>query len=436
MDSGIRKQSALQVWAVAGVVLVALHVLLAQLSTEFRLAIPLADRPICTMVALLLLAALVFLSVVWKAGRTPSSRALLAWVVAVGIFLRCITIFSTPMLEDDHYRYLWDGAVSANGFNPYRYAPEEIASLADGIPTALQDLAADGRNVFDRINHPDLRTIYPPVAQAAFAVAYLVKPWSLFAWRAVILAVDLVILALLLVALRDLNLSPLLVAIYWWNPLVLKEAFNSAHMDVVLIPLTLGALLLTIRGRYLLSSALLALAVGVKLWPVVLLPVILAPLLRRPAALILHAGFFCLLCAVMAFPVYLSGLDNGSGFTSYGRYWEMNDALYMLFLWAVQHAVHLVGWEIGSAQLITRFIAAFILICWIGWLSKAPPRDSAVLWHRALLIVAALFLLSPTQFPWYYLWVIQFLVMGPRPSLLILNALLMLYYLRFHFNVP
>ena len=41
-----------------------------------------------------------------------------------------------------------------------------------------------------------------------------------------------------------------------------------------------------------------------------------------------------------------------------------------------------------------------------------------------------LFLLSPTQFPWYYLWLMPFLPLHPHPALVFYAALLPLYYLR------
>lgn len=421
-------------WGSAGIGLIVVYAMLAWLSGHFGEEASLPEMPIPTLVTLLLVAGCIFLFVAWKARTTAFSKGLLAWVILVGIVLRGIMICSAPMLEDDYYRYLWDGAVVGNGFNPYRYAPDEVASKSDRIPPELKRLAATGEAVLSRVNHPHLRTIYPPVAQATFAAAYWLKPWSLLGWRLVIFALDTVLLVLLLSALQDLDLNLLLSAIYWWNPLVLKEAFNSAHMDVLVMPLALAALMLTVRQRYLAASGVLALAVGVKLWPVALLPVVLAPVLRTPSKAVVPIGFFVLLCCVMAVPVYATGLDYGSGFIAYGRRWEMNDALYMLGLWGVQALVELSGWGNAPAQLIARVLVVLLLIVWIGWVSREPTHDSRLIWHRALLVTAALFLLSPTQFPWYYLWVIPFLVIGPRPSLLLLNILLMLYYLRFYFD--
>jgi hypothetical protein len=53
--------------------------------------------------------------------------------------------------------------------------------------------------------------------------------------------------------------------------------------------------------------------------------------------------------------------------------------------------------------------------------------------RRYLLVITALYLLSPTQFPWYYLWILPILAIHPRSSLLLLTALLPLYYLRYYF---
>ena len=53
--------------------------------------------------------------------------------------------------------------------------------------------------------------------------------------------------------------------------------------------------------------------------------------------------------------------------------------------------------------------------------------------RRCLVIVAAAFLLSPTQFPWYFLWMAPLLAIGPNWALLSLTCLMPLYYLRFHF---
>ncbi len=55
--------------------------------------------------------------------RLPVSRFLLAAMLLIGLLMRALLFDSYPVLEIDFYRYLWDGAVLANGFNPYALPP-------------------------------------------------------------------------------------------------------------------------------------------------------------------------------------------------------------------------------------------------------------------------------------------------------------------------
>jgi hypothetical protein len=230
------------------------------------------------------------------------------------------------------------------------------------------------------------------------------------------------------------NRSPLWIVIYWWNPLILKEFVNSAHLDVITLPFVVAAVLLAVRKRLLWAAGLLAIATGAKLWPVILLPVLLSPLLRNPVRLVAPVALFAAIAGILSIPIYISGLDTSSGFVAYAKTWEMNDALYMLLLWGVQLVLGLLQFEGGMAQLVTRGLVFLILLAVIGLVSKRSASTAEDLWTRCLIVVAVTFLLSPTQFPWYYTWVVPFLVICPRASLLVLNALIFLYYVRFYFK--
>ena len=94
-----------------------------------------------------------------------------------GLAARLILIPSEPMLEDDYQRYLWEGGVVAAGLNPYATSPRSANEA--GPQTKLGALAHASGDVIDRVAHAGLKTIYPPVAQAAFALAHKLNPWSL-----------------------------------------------------------------------------------------------------------------------------------------------------------------------------------------------------------------------------------------------------------------
>ncbi|MEW6531240.1 MAG: glycosyltransferase family 87 protein [Thermodesulfobacteriota bacterium] len=416
----------------AGIALIGLHIALAWLSSQFDHSVPLIEKPILWLVTLELAAGAFFLLSVYAVGGA-ANRGIVAWVLLVGVALRGLMFGSTPILEDDYYRYLLDGAVVAKGFSPYRYEPDRFKFRTEQLPEPLQQVAANGLGSIGRINHPHLKTIYPPSAQAVFAAAYLLGPWSVLALKAVLLLFDVVTVALLWLILRGLGRSSAWVLIYWWNPVVIKEIYNSAHMDVIAVPLVLGALMLSFRGMSFRASGMLALAVGAKVWPLVLAPVVFRPLLREPRKLLAAVGLFMGATIVLFVPVYMAGLDLNSGFAAYSRAWEMNDALYMLIVWVVKRLLEFGSIQGIHAHIIARIVVVSVLAGWIVWVLRKHATDAAFLWNKCLLIMAALFLLSPAQFPWYYLWVIPFMTISPRVSLLVLNVLLPLYYLRFYF---
>jgi alpha-1,6-mannosyltransferase len=424
-------------WGLTGTILVGLHLVLLRLSDAFEYGSPMKDRPIPALVGIEVFAGGFYLLIVRGLRRVPFSKKMLAWVVAVGAAMRILMLPSTPMLEDDYYRYLWDGAVLANGFNPYAHSPDDVArdgTRSDTVPDGLRQLGSESGVVIERVNYSHLRTIYPPVAQAAFAMAHWLKPWSLAAWRVVLLAFDVASVVLILCILRALKLPLLLVAVYWWNPLLVKEVLNSSHMDVVVLPFVLAALLMAIRNRAIWAGGFLGLAVGVKLWPVILLPIILRPALRNPKKLVPALLLFSVLVAGIVVPAFASGFDSGGGFAAYARHWEMNDALFMLFLWAAEFALRVFRISAGYGQSAARILVAAVLFVLVLLASRKRVMGAQDLAGRCLFAVTALFLLSPTQFPWYYLWVLPFLVVEPRFSLMLLTALLPLYYLRFFFD--
>ncbi|RME94999.1 MAG: DUF2029 domain-containing protein, partial [Alphaproteobacteria bacterium] len=287
--------------------------------------------------------------------------------------------------------------------------------------------------VIGRINHPGLRTLYPPVAQGAFALAHLLEPFSLRAWRAVILILDCVSLLLLLALLREAGRSPLWAALYWWHPLLLKEMFNSAHMEAVVIPFLLAGLLLAARGRLLFANLTLSIAAGAKIWPALLLPLVWRKLAMRPrdlAAALACTAAIGLLCA---WPLVSAGLDETSGLLAYAARWKTNSALYPLLESGASALLAASGISSLSPSLLARSLIA-LAICAVA-LFQARSAFSTLddLITRALVITACVFLLSPAQFPWYYLWVLPLLALRPVPGLLLAGATLPLYYSAFHF---
>jgi hypothetical protein len=358
------------------------------------------------------------------------SSNVLGLLFSAGLAARLVLFGSVPVLEDDFYRYLWDGAVTAAGGDPYARAPADVAAgPTDGLGFVV---GPDAARVLDRIGHAELSTIYPPVAQAAFALAHLIEPWSLAAWRLVLLACDLATFGLLLLLLDRAGRSRLWSALYWWNPLVVATLYNGAHMDVVVLPPLLLALLSACRGGAVRAAACLAVAAGAKVWPVLLLPLILRPVLHDARRLALAAAAFTGIVGVLALPVFLSGLGEASGFTAYAQGWQRNSALFPMLSGLVAGALGGVGMPVDLAGLVTRGLLAALCAAIAVAVAIRPLAGAEDLMRRAGLVVASLLLLAPAQYPWYFVWLAPFLAFQPRTGLMLMTATLPLYYSAFY----
>lgn len=409
-----------------GIALLAWSVTTALLSTRFGASFAPEEEPIEAFVLLQVVGGCLWLWLLHALRARPIPHGLLL-VVGLGILLRLALFISTPILEDDYQRYLWDGAVAAHGLDPYAYAPADVLSGGSEAEAEWASLAAEGHAVLERVNHPSLKTIYPPVAQAAFAVAHHIAPWKPIGLRVVWLGLDLAVCLLLITGLGRGPDRAWRLAVYWLNPLLLKEIYNSLHMELVVLLFVTAALVWAGRRQILLAGASLGLAIGAKLWPILWLPLVLRVRGLRGRDAFLGCVAAGTLALFLLLPLLRGAAGEASGLAAYARRWEMNDSAFLL----IQALFEMLS--PARAALAARAAVALLLLVLLMGLMRRPITTGADLAGRSLLLVAALFLLSPTQFPWYFLWCLPTLALRPNFALLLLTITLPLYYLRFRF---
>jgi hypothetical protein len=413
-------------WAIpaAGILIGLLLWTVSGMSEALAVHKPAQPRLVAAFVALMAAAGAIYSAAALFCRQAAEAPALRTWIVVIALGLRLTMVTGTPILEDDHYRYLWDGALVAHGLNPYSYSPGEIRQEAlSGGSAPRVDLARQSGDILERVNYPGLRTIYPPVAQAAFGLAHRLAPWQLWAWRLVLSAFDLAAL----VVLCRLRVPVAGLLIYGWNPLLVKEVYNAVHVDALMLPFLLSAVAGIRRDRPVAATAALGVAAGVKLWPVLLLPMIWRRLIRRPRVLIASLLLSAACLAAILLPMVSGGLDRTSGLAAYSRYWEMNDALYTLLSRGVDGLAAYLALPPALSALMPRLLWAGIVVAGVIWLAW---RREIAAGQQCLMAATLLFMFSPTQFPWYYLWLLPFLSLHPHPALVLYTALLPLYYLR------
>lgn len=366
-----------------------------------------------------------------QAGR----RGGLVTVLLIGFLARLMMFGSTPVLEDDWHRYLWDGAAVAHGVDPYKYAPADAAPVdflgnqrdwaEDADLRKLQELTQESGTVFQRVNYPYFKTIYPPVAQAGFGLAHIVSPFDLNGWRGVLLLADLISVALLVWVLPLFGRSRLWAGLYWWNPVVILEAFNAGHMDVLIIPFLVGAIGLARLGKLAPAVIALAGAAAVKFWPVLLAPALVRPVMFRPVQLLALALLFCAVTCALVWPqIRYIFTDPDAGLVAYSEGWRRHAFLFTLLVEGPLSGA-------GDPSRLARNLVALIAGAGALWFAWRSDNQGETLPHVMLAVTLVLLFASPTGYPWYQIWIAAFLPFVPRAGAFALMLAAPLYYLRF-----
>ncbi len=335
--------------------------------------------------------------------RLPDRRRTLVLVVAVAAGLRLAALAGVPVLSDDLYRYAWDGRVQAAGTDPYRHPPTapELADLRDPWlwpgPGGCAQL--DRPPGCTRINRPDERTIYPPLAQVWFRAGDLVLPddGQDRAWQVLAVAVDLVLIGVLALALARFGRSRAAVVLYAWSPIAVLESAQSAHIDALAVLLAVAALWAARRERSGLAGMLLGLATLVKLYPAALLPVIVGQRPRR--ALATMAAFAATLALGYARHVVAVGIDVLGYLPGYLAEEGYAEGSRFLLL-------GLVGLSGTPAQVVA--VLALVVAGALAWRSRHQPEVTAT-----CLFGVALLLATPVQ-PWYALLLVALATLARR----------------------
>ena len=325
-------------------------------------------------------------------GRRPA-RAI-ALILAVGLAPRLLLLPAAPSLSGDLYRYLWDGRLVANGWNPYPRPPSDPA------------FAPWHDEVYRHLNHAGVPTIYPPLAQWLFALAWKLGGTPL-AWKAVLFALEAALVAGLLVLLRRRGHPPERLLLYYWNPLVVVECYGSGHVDLAAAAFLVAAVALLEAGRRARAGVAFGAAVLVKLVPLLLVPA----LARRRAWRTLATAF--VMIALLYLPFRAAGARLWEGLSTYARHWEFNGPLY-----AATRPLFANG-DGPRLLLAASLVVALLVIAW-----RARTLSGALLasWMAFLI-------LSPTVYPWYLVPAIALLPLHPDAGLLLFSGTVALTYL-------
>ena len=253
-------------------------------------------------------------------------RTVVTLVLGLTATLQVLALTRLPRTSNDVLRYIWDGKVQLAGIDPYRYAPDDPGLVRLHEPLLFTHAACALPTGCPLLNRPDVHTIYPPVAQAAFDLVRLITLGGHGGERAFQIAAAVGALTITGLLLRHArrNQLPLWTAAAWgWCPIVVSEFGNNAHIDWLAILLSLLGISAYASARPRWAGALVGAAIAVKLYPALILPSLLK---RHPikvisaAATVVVLGYVPhLLVAGRAVVGFLPGYLQQEGYASGSR---------------------------------------------------------------------------------------------------------------------
>ena len=309
------------------------------------------------------------------------------WVAGMGARILLIPVF--PAWSDDVYRFFWDGSLTLAGYNPYGMLP------ADAIQAGVEVLTPQ---LFEKLNSQGYYTVYPPVGQLYFASASLAGDVENFAiWLRCLMIVTEGIIYGYLVFNRGVGpLSTKWLWLFFLNPLVIIEGTGNLHFEAVMISFLALSIHFYFRGKIRSSVAFLAISIGCKLLPAMLIPWFLFRTKGRNRITLL-ATLTGVTLAIFI-PLWMDGalVSMLRSTDLYFRKFEFNAGIYFILrevgtYMTGYNLIQYLGPLLGVTALAINLLAA----------KKNVENSERSFFLYALTAWTAYLLLSTTVHPWY-----------------------------------
>jgi len=173
-----------------------------------------ADLSLNAFLVLILLAHFCWFTALYLTyKKNITIKAIFFWA----IIFRLILWFAYPVLENDILRYMWDGYLIDRFNSAYGLFPSGFY-LDNSIDETML-------SILDIISYPDVATVYGPLSELVFYLAYNIAPGEIWAVKLFVISADILILWVL-----SQRVSAYKLLIYAWSPLILFQFSLNSHI--------------------------------------------------------------------------------------------------------------------------------------------------------------------------------------------------------------
>ena len=346
----------------------------------------------------------------------------LNFLTGIALLSRFVFIISIPNLSQDFYRFIWDGRMALEGWNPYLYLPKDL--IANGnAPIAQAAELHQGMGELSARHY----TNYPPLNQLCFIIAAIFAKKSILGsvivLRSLIILADLGTLYFGKKLLKNLGLPKYNIFWYILNPFIIIELTGNLHFEGIMVFFLIWGLYLLQKGKWLVAAVIIACSISIKLVPLLLLPLFIQRLGWKKAV-----PFYAIIGIVnllLFLPFFSEAfIDNysetiGLWFSSF----EFNSSIHNI--------IKAVGYKVKGYN-ITRMIGKvmpIIIIVFMVGLAFLRKNKSTLQLFGALLFGLTFYLFTTaTVHPWYIVTLLAFSIYTKYKFPLVWTLVVMLSY--------
>ncbi|MBK25740.1 MAG: hypothetical protein CME70_17205 [Halobacteriovorax sp.] len=315
-----------------------------------------------------------------------NKKLLESFELPIGVFIFGVVtlLFSEPLYENDHYRYLWEGNALFRGENPYLHPPNS---------SVLDHLVFSGR---ERIGFDHLTTVYPPIGIIWFGIGGI---FGLDIGLRVLMVLNAVLVFFCFSKLKSLVKPWMLVAVF---PIMGKEFIQAIHID--LLAAFFFLLFLTQKKKNFSKSLIfIFFSIWTKILGVAAIPFLLfkstsgfKESIKRIIPLTVVAS------SLPLFMHWMVGLEKLKGLREFTIDWVWNPGFYSI----LTRVLDIMDDE--ARQITAYFYAGFIIMlgifCLRELLKKNWNFEQEFCLKMFYLIFAGLMFFTPVYNGWYAIW--------------------------------
>ena len=404
----------------------------------------------------ILLSSLFYLSFAYDLVRTDITKMLLLYLtlfvfayqiikttgfyfrllVISALLFRVLFLFSIPNLSQDFYRFIWDGRMILEGFNPYLYTPDSFIQNGKFPITQAQELY-NGMGALSASHF----TNYPPINQLCFAIAALLSGksvlGSVMVLRTLIIAADIGTLYFGKKLLERLKLPSNRIFWYLLNPFIIIELTGNLHFEGVMIFFLVWSLYLLHCGKWKWAAIILACSISVKLIPLLFLPLFFwyftrqkrdtstALSMTKLISFYAIAGFTTLLLFLPFFSLEFINNYTKTVALWFGQF-EFNASIYYLF-----REIGFIITGYNQIAIIGKVLPILSILIILGFSFFRKNNTIPKLTTSMLLAFTCYLFLSTTVHPWYIATLVILCVFTNYKFPLVWSLALILSYLAY-----